>query len=301
MEKKSDYIWPVDFDPGPGTYNLAAPSYLSGLTDVFISRLDRAGNFSWATQLPGGTGYALAVDKAGLVYASGDDINISTTIYKLDAGGNLLWAKQIGASICWALAVNGNDELFMTGQFEGTKDFDPGPGIYNLTATGSGCFISKLGSGGNLMWAVQLSGTNHVRARALAVDGQDQLYTTGFFEATADFDPGPATHNLTIKGNTGWDVFIHKLKPDNLALELVEGRKFRAFPNPTAGGLVVVFEPGLQPSELIVRNLLGQAVERKLTRNQDHTELDIKGLRGVYLLEIRNAKGQKESVRILKH
>jgi hypothetical protein len=39
----------ADFDPGPGTYNLTS----AGLTDVFVSKLDSAGNFVWAQRLGG--------------------------------------------------------------------------------------------------------------------------------------------------------------------------------------------------------------------------------------------------------
>jgi hypothetical protein len=39
----------VDFDPGPGTFNLTA----GGNPDRFISKLDAAGNFIWARQMGG--------------------------------------------------------------------------------------------------------------------------------------------------------------------------------------------------------------------------------------------------------
>src|SRR5438552_13354363 len=39
----------ADFDPGPGTYNLTS----AGSSDIFISKLDSAGNFTWAKRLGG--------------------------------------------------------------------------------------------------------------------------------------------------------------------------------------------------------------------------------------------------------
>ena len=59
-----------DFDPGPGTFELTS----AGGTDIFVSKLDGAGNFLWAKQMGGAaneTALAVAVDVSGHVYTTG--------------------------------------------------------------------------------------------------------------------------------------------------------------------------------------------------------------------------------------
>ena len=45
-----------------------------------------------------------------------------------------------------SIAIDSNSNVYTTGMFSGTADFDPGAGTFNLTSAGSGdIFVSKLG------------------------------------------------------------------------------------------------------------------------------------------------------------
>jgi hypothetical protein len=46
--------------------------------------------------------------------------------------------------------------------------------------------------------------------RAVATDAADNLYVTGTFSGTADFDPGPGTFNLTSAGGS-YDAFVSRI------------------------------------------------------------------------------------------
>jgi uncharacterized protein (TIGR02145 family) len=220
----------ADFDPGPGTFNLTS----TGDSDIFISKLDASGNFVWAKQL-GGTsgdyGYSIAVDASGNVYTTGSfyetadfdqgpgTFNLTSSggidifISKLDASGNFVWAKQLGGTsgdFGYSIAVDASGNVYTTGDFEGTADFDPGQGTFNLTSVGNvDIFISKLDASGNFVWAKQLGGTANDYGLSITVDASGNVYTTGSFQGTADFDPGPDTFNLISHG--GDDIFVHKL------------------------------------------------------------------------------------------
>jgi hypothetical protein len=54
-------------------------------------------------------------------------------------------------------------------------------------------------------------------ANDLALDGSGNIYTTGLFRRTVDFDPGAGTYSLTStldsSGNPTLDVFVSKLVP----------------------------------------------------------------------------------------
>ena len=60
-----------------------------------------------------------------------------------------------------------------------------------------------------LVWAKRLGGTDYDNVNSLEVDSSGNVYTTGIFSGTADFDPGTGVSNLTSAG--GNDVFIIKL------------------------------------------------------------------------------------------
>ncbi len=102
---------------------------------------------------------------------------------------------------------------YITGVFEGTADFDPGVGIYNLTSNGSAdIFFAKYSSDGSFIWAANFGGTSSDYGESVFIDGSGNLYITGGFQGTADFDPSGVTQNLTSAGNL--DIFFAKYSSD---------------------------------------------------------------------------------------
>ncbi|MBW6483696.1 MAG: T9SS type A sorting domain-containing protein [Vicingaceae bacterium] len=221
----------VDFDPGAGTFNLT----VAGNTDIFVSKLDASGNFVWAKNMGGVSnayGYSIAVDVAGNIYTTGvfegiadfdpgaGTVNLTSAgsrdifVSKLDASGNFLWAKNMGGTDFDegnSIAVDTAGNVYTTGYFYGTADFDPGAGIFNLTSTGGAdIFTAKLDASGNFVWAKNMGGIGSDEGRNIAVDAAGNVYTTGgFLSSIADFDPGAGTVNLTSAGN--YDIFVSKL------------------------------------------------------------------------------------------
>ena len=219
----------VDFDPGPGIFNLTAT------WGIFISKLDPSGNFLWAKVMPGtlmggGCSNAIITDGSGSVYITGDFgatvdfdpgpgiFNLTSAgqrdifISKLDSSGNFLWAKTMGGTnpdYGYSIAVDTSGNVYTTGDFIGTIDFDPGPSVFNLTSVGVDVFILKLDAFGNFLWAKNIGGSSSEGGRSIAVDASGNIYTTGYFQGSVDFDPGPGLFNLTPVGPS--DVFISKL------------------------------------------------------------------------------------------
>src|SRR6185436_13185398 len=201
----------VDFDPGAGAFNLTS----SGNSDIFISKLDASGNFIWTKQIEGTSddiGYSIAVDASGSVYTTGyfqgtPDFdpgagisNMASSgsydifISKLSTLGNFIWAKQMGGAFDDSgnsITLDGSGNAYTTGIFQGTADFDPGAGTFNLTASTNDFFISKLDPSGNFIWAKQMGGSSNYsqKAKSIAVDGSGNVHTTGYFSGTVDFDP----------------------------------------------------------------------------------------------------------------
>ena len=111
--------------------------------------------------------------------------------------------------------MDASGNLYTTGTFQGTVDFDPGIGKYNLTARGNtfgDVYISKLDSDGHFIWAKSFGGPSGDRGNSIAVDPvTEDVYTIGSFTRTVDFDPGKGVFNLTSEGDEDLDVFISKL------------------------------------------------------------------------------------------
>ena len=221
----------ADFDPGPGT---ASPTS-AGAFDIFVSKLDRDGNFVWARGM-GGTGLDraddLVVDSGGSVYTTGffsgtadfdpgtGTVSLASMgptdmfISKLDSSGSFVWARSIGGTspeVSRGLAVDAGGNVYTAGTFEGTADFDPGAGAYSLTSAGVyDIFISKLNSNGNFLWARGIGGTGSDAGLGLDLDVSGNIYMAGQFSDTVDFDPGGGTTNLTSAGAS--DIFIAKFQ-----------------------------------------------------------------------------------------
>jgi hypothetical protein len=115
------------------------------------------------------------------------------------------WAGWIhDQSLGIALDSVGNISLF--GFFQGTADFDPSAGLVNLmSAGGDDLFVARFTNSGSLAWAKAMGGTDSERAIHLALDGSGSVLSTGYFNGTADFDPGVGVFNLTSAG--GKDIF----------------------------------------------------------------------------------------------
>jgi hypothetical protein len=139
-----------------------------------------------------------------------------TSVSKYDPAGNLVWAGMLGGSdLCWgtAIATDAGNNIYVTGYFQGSIDFDPGAGSFSLTSNGFttwDVFILKLDANGNFVWAKQFGDANAQAGRGIATDVAGNIYTTGEFMGTVDFDPGAGTFNMTA---SSFSAFILKLDP----------------------------------------------------------------------------------------
>jgi hypothetical protein len=135
-----------------------------------------------------------------------------TNLYvcKLSNTGDFIWAKGVsGSSHAFGLALDGNEDLFITGHFEGTQDFDPNAGVTNLTSNGDkDCFILKMDTTGNLLWGKSYGGTGEDYSYGMKLDAAGNIYTTGYFNNAVDFDPGTSVFSMSAGGI---DAYLLKL------------------------------------------------------------------------------------------
>ena len=212
----------VDFDPGVGVYNLF------GLIDGFVCKLDANGNFIYAKQFGGAdldllramkvlpTGEVLITglfnttadfDPGNGVFNLTSFGDIDIFVCKINALGNFVWAKQMGGpDLEQGIAIDADaaGNVYIAGAFDHDGDYDPGAGVFTLTANSDKIFIVKLNASGNFQWANGVVGYFH----NLTADAANGIIICGTFFGTQDFDPGLLTFNLSASAGAG---FILKL------------------------------------------------------------------------------------------
>ncbi|MGE0714359.1 MAG: Ig-like domain-containing protein [Alphaproteobacteria bacterium] len=231
------FFGPTDFDPGPGTVE---PAYSH--SDFFLARYDAGGTLAWVVDTHASSDNehvnGVAVDAAGNSYIVGAfngtadfDPGPGTTqlvatgtndlfVAKFDPAGELVWAKGVGPSSSqetgWDIAVDGSGNVLVVGEFNGTVDFDSGPGTVQLVASSRDFFVAKYDAAGDLAWARNPGASGgYEYGLGIAVDDAGNAYATGYFMGTADFDSGARTLELVA---TNEDYYTLKYDPDGTLL-----------------------------------------------------------------------------------
>src|SRR2546423_13029971 len=89
---------------------------------------------------------------------------------------NFLWAKGMGGTAeddSRSTVIDAAGNIYTTGYFSGTVDFDPGAGIFNLNSVGgTDIFVFKLDAAGNFIWAKSIGGpsTSGDNGNSIAID-----------------------------------------------------------------------------------------------------------------------------------
>lgn len=222
----------IDFDPGPGVYTMTSSTF----DDMYVLKLDLDGNFIWARHFEGGydRGSSIKVHSSGNIFATGyyyDSIDLDpgvgvqtetalglgdSYVLKLNSFGDLIWGKSFGGTNndrSNEIEVDDQQNVYVSGLFKGTSDFDPGPNVASMTSEGDfDPFLLKLDANGNFQWAHNYGGSINDRKISVDLDVSGNIFVTGWFYDTLDFQPGPGVFNQ-IKNNVGADIFITKLTP----------------------------------------------------------------------------------------
>lgn len=227
------YSGTMDLDPGQGVVSVSTV----GSSDVYLVKLDPNGNYVWGKSYGSSgadEGTTLCIDDQGMLYATGfflTQIDFSSGagtltlnsfgdfdafLLKIDTAGNEQWAKQFGGFMGIeegrSVVVDDSSNVYLTGLFTGSADFDPSNNMFLLTAAGGSAFegyVVKLDINGDLVWAKQLGGTNSDVGRGISINSNGDLFVTGTYRGTADLDPGTSSANFTSNGSD--DIFIVKL------------------------------------------------------------------------------------------
>lgn len=182
------------FVSGYTTAALEAGKAAAGKGDIFLAKLNEAGEMLWVKQLgsaqldyPGG----IAMDANGRVFVTGytegsleaGKANLGATDGFLAAfsavTGETLWVKQFGTTgsdYPGSVKVDGDGNVFMTGSTHGSFEGGGRPGN-----TVEDVFIAKLSpSTREMLWVKQFGSSSSDGATALALDATGNAFVTGY-------------------------------------------------------------------------------------------------------------------------
>ena len=169
--------------------------------EFFVARVDTSGVYRWIFAVPGisdEVGYGIDVDSSGNIYSAGyffseiwqvgsyNLVNAGAadcSLMKFDSKGNLLWAKRFGGyeedlprSVkCY------NGSVYIGGYHYGSGNF---LGINLPGKGGKDSFVIKADADGNAIWAADGVSAMDDEMVGLAVDADDNVYTSGAFSGT---------------------------------------------------------------------------------------------------------------------
>jgi hypothetical protein len=118
---------------------------------------------------------------------------------KLDTNGTRVWTTQWGTTALdegLSIACAADGSLYVTGGTEGGLDGNPRVGARDA-------YLTKLDSAGIKLWSAQWGSTVAETGGAVTVDGQGDVYTTGYVQRALD--------GIPVSGKT--DVFWMKWTP----------------------------------------------------------------------------------------
>ncbi|MGB0431285.1 MAG: SBBP repeat-containing protein, partial [Bacteroidia bacterium] len=238
----------VDFDPSDDV-DLLAVGWEG--EDIYFAKYDTLDNLIWVKQLTSETkdeGLGITADKSGNVYICGlfkskidldpsrDTfmLNVHTAgtdgfVAKYDSSGNFKWGYAIGQNRADAvvdIATDNNNNCIITGYFCDTIDIDPGSGsTFIKSSPRKDLFLIQYDSLGNLNWGFSVGNDDlDDVGEVLHVDKLGNIYLSGTFHKTVDFDPSSSSNNLKSTGDK--DVFMAKYTKNGAHIwsKHIEGR-----------------------------------------------------------------------------
>lgn len=214
----------ADFDPSSTIHNMSS----AGGTDIFFAKYDPSGNFIYSKRIGNSSNdapSAMALDNfsnllmatnfggtfdadpgTGIANFSGLG-STDILLCKYDSTGNYVWGKQIGGTStdqCAGITIQADGTACITGTFKGTPDFDPSASTFTMSSFGGyDIFISGYDSSGNMVFAKQIGGSSDDIGTCISSDNSGNLYISGNFNGSCDFDPSGTTSILstTYGGN----------------------------------------------------------------------------------------------------
>ncbi len=300
-------------DLNPSTTVTANSTTSNGSFDTFIVKLDATGNYIWGN-VYGGSGF----DVPQFIKTVGTDVYIGGTligsqdldpssgtntytvlgssdayISKFDSLGNYISSNMLGSSSTSAeseevyrMTVGPNGNLFLTGVFLATADFDYSINTVNSTSNGGlDCFILELTPSLQYVNHLTIGGSGKETFAKMIFNADNSVLFSGSFNSsTVDFNPFSGIDNITNNGSNSYDVFMSRFTWQNIPLSTANfnNNEIVVYPNPVKNYLIL--SDSSMFSSYKIYNSLGQMVKQS---NAVTNTISFEGLNsGIYILQM---------------
>jgi len=223
----------ADLDPTDGVDRRTA---IGATPDVYVVKVRADGSYAWGytagSPARSNVANGIAIDPLGRIVAGGtfgqtvdfdptEETDEHTSVGEYSAF--VTWLAGDGTYLSTVtfggpgdvqlrgVAVDREGAVLVVGLFYYEIDFDPGPGVDWRWGVGD-IFISKLGPDGTQQWTHTIGGPAYDAAEHVTVDSQDNIYVTGIFRGTVDFDPSDGQDEHGVVGYP--DIFVTKFHGD---------------------------------------------------------------------------------------
>lgn len=126
----------------------------------------------------------------------------------------LVWAGQFTGPFkneaTGGIVMDNDYKLYTAGVSLGTVDFDSGEAVFNLSSDWPNIYFTKYDTSGTFLWARQILANSELTCTSIELDSSGNIFITGFWSGTADFDPSTEDYILIKPPNTGTSSFIAK-------------------------------------------------------------------------------------------
>lgn len=218
-----------DFDPESGVVNPWADNN-DVYDEVFLAKYSNTGSLLWlvSSYTDGAIDFEvndLITDASGNVYITGSVQDIGAFMLDTDLNNISLWGNHLSSTPLYGAYVikfnSSGVREWVWNKYYGTSVTDIFGESVKLDASGNvlvtGYRINSASSRQGLIWKLDASGVEQSENvmtgsgaifKDLDIDESGNLFVTGQFKNTVDFDPSGSTNNLI--GNAAGDVFVAK-------------------------------------------------------------------------------------------
>lgn len=291
-----------------------------GYDEIFIAKLDSAGNALWAKSAVGSNhddGYCVATDRMNNVYIGGYFKSLSITfdtltlpgygdrnlfLVKYDSAGNALWGKGLGDygdEDTYTVATDSHDNVYIGGDYSSNTLTFGSTTFVNTAPPNWDMFLAKYDAAGNSLWAKSATGGNYYESvNSISVDRWDNLYMI----ATSGSD-SVKLDNTIYTHISGADLIVARLDSVQVALSQHDisdpGNVINVFPNPFTSETTVLFGTEQNNSMISIYNLTGEKITEVKFKGRRMTLLQGALSAGMYILEITDDHNQQWNRKII--
>ena len=247
-------------------WTLDGITLLSPNNTVFLARFGaRTGRLQWALATLGeGDGRALALDQRGDVYLGGSfsgtvafgPVSLTSAgdadgfVARYDPSGDVDWATALGGpnyDVVSDLAVSQHSRQVFAA------------GLQNFTPAGTNqSFLARLEASGRVQQLVLVAGPGTSSCSKLALDAQNNVYSTGVFTGNCRFGP-------LARSTTATSAYFGRYGSRLVLAAASEAADAQAaiFPNPAQAQLTVRLPGRARAARATLYNQLGHAVAER--------------------------------------